>query len=180
MELMRKFGVLFQAGALFDSLSVWENITFAVRRQKHLSANQAKALAVEKLAAVDLNADVANMLPSELSGGMLKRVALARAICANPEIIFLDEPTTGLDPITVDVINNLIIDCTRKLGLTVLSITHDMVSASKIANHIAMLYEGKIIWNGPAKDIYNSNNPYVDQFVHGRAHGPVTDVKKAA
>lgn len=180
MEMMRKFGVLFQAGALFDSLSVWENITFAVRRHKHLSPAQAKALAVEKLAAVGLTADVANLLPAELSGGMQKRVALARAICANPDILFLDEPTTGLDPITADVINELIIDCTRKLGLTVLSITHDMSSAIKIANHVAMLYEGKIIWKGPAKDIYNSNNPYVDQFVHGRADGPITDVKKAA
>jgi phospholipid/cholesterol/gamma-HCH transport system ATP-binding protein len=180
MEMMRKFGVLFQAGALFDSLSVWENITFAVRRQKHLLPAQAKALAVEKLATVGLTADVANLLPAELSGGMQKRVALARAICANPDILFLDEPTTGLDPIMADVINDLIIDCTRKLGLTVLSITHDMASASKIADHIAMLYEGKIIWKGPAKDIYNSNNPYVDQFVHGRAQGPITDVKKAA
>jgi phospholipid/cholesterol/gamma-HCH transport system ATP-binding protein len=180
MEMMRKFGVLFQSGALFDSLSVWENITFAVRQQKHLSPAQAKALAVEKLTAVGLTPDVANLLPAELSGGMQKRVALARAICANPDIIFLDEPTTGLDPIMADVINELIIDCTRKLGLTVLSITHDMASASKIANKIAMLYKGKIIWEGPAKDIYNSNNPYVDQFVHGRAHGPITDVKKAA
>jgi phospholipid/cholesterol/gamma-HCH transport system ATP-binding protein len=180
MELMHKFGVLFQAGALFDSLSVWENITFAVRRQKHLSPAQAKSLAVEKLAAVGLTADVVNLLPAELSGGMQKRVALARAICANPDILFLDEPTTGLDPIMADVINDLIIDCTRKLGLTVLSITHDMASASKIADHIAMLYEGKIIWKGAAKDIYNSNNAYVDQFVHGRADGPITDVKKAA
>ena len=180
LEMMRKFGVLFQSGALFDSLSVWENITFAVRQQKHLSTAQAKALAVEKLAAVGLTPDVANLLPAELSGGMQKRVALARAICANPDIIFLDEPTTGLDPIMADVINDLIIDCTRKLGLTVLSITHDMASASKIANKIAMLYKGKIIWEGSAKDIYNSNNPYVDQFVHGRAHGPITDVKKAA
>ncbi len=180
MELMRKFGMLFQGGALFDSLPVWENITFAVRPQKGLSRKQAKDLAVEKLAAVGLTADVANLTPSELSGGMQKRVALARAICANPEIIFFDEPTTGLDPIMADVINDLIIDCTRKLGLTTLSITHDMSSASKIANHIAMLYEGKLIWQGKAQEIYASKNAYVDQFVHGRAHGPITDEKRKA
>jgi len=179
VELMRKFGMLFQGGALFDSLPVWENITFAVRPQKHLTRAQAKDLAVEKLAAVGLTPDVANLFPVELSGGMQKRVALARAICANPDIIFFDEPTTGLDPIMADVINDLIIDCTRKLGLTALSITHDMVSASKIANHIAMLYDGTLIWKGPAKDIMNSGNPFVDQFVHGRARGPITDVKKS-
>ena len=178
MDLMRKFGMLFQGGALFDSLPVWENITFAVRPQKGLTRKQARDLAVEKLAAVGLGADVASLTPSELSGGMQKRVALARAICANPEIIFFDEPTTGLDPIMADVINDLIIDCTRKLGLTTLSITHDMASAGKIANHIAMLYQGKLIWQGPAKDIHNSNNGYVDQFVHGKAHGPITDEKK--
>jgi phospholipid/cholesterol/gamma-HCH transport system ATP-binding protein len=177
VDLMRKFGMLFQGGALFDSLSVWENITFAVRPQKRLSRAQAYALAVEKLAAVGLGADVANLSPSELSGGMQKRVALARAICANPDIIFFDEPTTGLDPIMADVINDLIIDCTKKLGLTTLSITHDMVSASKIANQIAMLYQGKLIWQGPAKSIYQSGNAYVDQFVHGRAQGPITDRK---
>jgi phospholipid/cholesterol/gamma-HCH transport system ATP-binding protein len=122
---------------------------------------------------------VAKLMPAELSGGMQKRVALARAICANPDIIFFDEPTTGLDPIMADVINDLIIECTRKLGLTTLSITHDMASASKIANHIAMLFEGKLIWVGRAQDIYNSKNAYVDQFVHGRAHGPITDGKPA-
>jgi phospholipid/cholesterol/gamma-HCH transport system ATP-binding protein len=180
MELMRKFGVLFQAGALFDSLSVWENITFGARQLKHISPAQAKDLAVEKLAAVDLSADVINLLPAELSGGMQKRVALARAICVNPEIIFLDGPTEGLDPISADVINNIIINCTRKLGLTVLSITHDMASASKIADHVAMLYEGKIIWKGAAKDIYNSNNTYVDQFVHGSSRGPIKYMQKAA
>jgi phospholipid/cholesterol/gamma-HCH transport system ATP-binding protein len=178
VELMRKFGMLFQGGALFDSLSVWENITFAVRPQRRLTRGQAKDLAVEKLAAVGLGADVATLSPAELSGGMQKRVALARAICANPDIIFFDEPTTGLDPIMADVINDLIVGCTRKLGLTTLSITHDMVSASKIANQIAMLYEGTLIWQGRAQDIRNSKNAYVDQFVHGRAHGPITDGKK--
>lgn len=176
--LMRKFGMLFQGGALFDSLPVWENITFAVRPQQKLSKAQAKELAVEKLKAVGLGADVARLSPSELSGGMQKRVALARAICAKPDIIFFDEPTTGLDPIMSDVINDLIIQCTRELGLTTLSITHDMASASKIATNIAMIYQGKIIWHGRAQDIYHSKNEYVDQFVHGRAHGPITDGKK--
>lgn len=176
--LMRKFGMLFQGGALFDSLPVWENITFAVRPQQKLSKAQAKELAVEKLKAVGLDADVARLSPAELSGGMQKRVALARAICAKPDIIFFDEPTTGLDPIMSDVINDLIIQCTKELGLTTLSITHDMASASKIATNIAMIYQGKIIWHGRAQDIYNSKNEYVDQFVHGRAHGPITDGKK--
>jgi phospholipid/cholesterol/gamma-HCH transport system ATP-binding protein len=170
--LMRKFGMLFQGGAL------WENITFAVRPQRGLTKIEAKDMAVEKLKSVGLTADVAMLHPSELSGGMQKRVALARAICANPEIIFFDEPTTGLDPIMADVINDLIIKCTRELGLTTLSITHDMASACKIANNIAMIYQGKIIWHGRAQEIYHSRNEYVDQFVHGRAHGPITDGKK--
>ena len=178
--LMRKFGMLFQGGALFDSLSVWENITFAVRQNQKMSMQNAKDMAVEKLKAVGLKPEVAILKPAELSGGMQKRVALARAICARPDIIFFDEPTTGLDPIMADVINELIIQCTKDLGLTTLSITHDMASASKIASKIAMLFEGKIIWIGRAQDIYHSKNPYVDQFVHGRAHGPITDGKTAA
>jgi phospholipid/cholesterol/gamma-HCH transport system ATP-binding protein len=177
-EMMHKFGMLFQGGALFDSLPVWENITFAVRQQRQLSKAEAKDVAVEKLTSVGLGADVAVLYPSELSGGMQKRVALARAICANPEIIFFDEPTTGLDPIMADVINELIIKCTRELGLTTLSITHDMASACKIANNIAMIYQGKIVWHGRAQEIYHSKNEYVDQFVHGRAHGPITDGRK--
>ncbi len=178
--LMRKFGMLFQGGALFDSLTVWENITFAVRQNQKMHVREAKEMAVEKLKAVGLKPEVATLRPAELSGGMQKRVALARAICAKPDIIFFDEPTTGLDPIMADVINELIIQCTKDLGLTTLSITHDMASASKIANQIAMLYEGEIIWLGRAQDIYHSKNPYVDQFVHGRAHGPITDGKAAA
>lgn len=176
--LMRKFGMLFQGGALFDSLPVWENITFAVRPQRGLTKAEAKDMAVEKLKAVGLTADVAMLSPAELSGGMQKRVALARAICASPEIIFFDEPTTGLDPIMADVINELIIQCTQELGLTTLSITHDMASARKIANSIAMIYQGRLIWQGSAQQIYDSGNNYVDQFVHGRAHGPITDGRK--
>lgn len=174
-ELMRKFGMLFQGGALFDSLTVWENITFAVRPQRGLTRAEARDMAVEKLAQVGLGPEVANQRPAELSGGMQKRVALARAICASPEIIFFDEPTTGLDPIMADVINDLIISCTKTLGATTLSITHDMASACKIATNVAMIYQGRIIWHGRAQEIYHSRNEFVDQFVHGRAHGPITD-----
>jgi phospholipid/cholesterol/gamma-HCH transport system ATP-binding protein len=172
--LMPKFGMLFQGGALFDSLPVWENISFARLRDANFSKADAKTLAVEKLKAVGLAPEVAGLSPAELSGGMQKRVALARAIAANPEIIFFDEPTTGLDPIMADVINDLIISCSKALGSTTLSITHDMHSATKIATKIAMLYKGKLIWQGPAQDIFKSGNDYVDQFVHGRATGPIT------
>lgn len=170
-KLMGKFGMLFQGGALFDSLPVWENITFAL---KGASRRQAMEIAVEKLKAVGLTADVALLRPAELSGGMQKRVALARAIAGDPEIIFFDEPTTGLDPIMADVINDLIVECTRTLGLTTVTITHDMASARKIATRVAMIYKGRIIWDGKADDVMNSGNDYVDQFVHGRATGPIT------
>lgn len=180
--MLQKVGMLFQGGALFDSLPVWKNITFgsAQRGQKKLTKAEAHDLAVEKLAAVGLRADVADLLPSELSGGMQKRVGLARAIAANPEIIFFDEPTTGLDPIMADVINDLIVSCVKQLGATTLTITHDMASARKIAHRIAMIYKGKIIWEGPVSAIDSPNNPYVDQFVHGRATGPITDEAKRA
>lgn len=171
--LMAKFGMLFQGGALFDSLTVWENITFAVRRRDKLSVANAHALAVEKLKQVGLGAEVAIQRPSELSGGMQKRVALARAICGNPEIIFFDEPTTGLDPIMAEVINELIVKCCKELGATAITITHDMHSAKIIADEIAMIYKGQIIWRGLADQIMNSGNPYVDQFVHGRSEGPI-------
>ena len=173
-QVMRKFGMLFQGGALFDSFTVWENITFALLQNKQLSKPQARDLAIEKLKSVGLNADVANLSPAELSGGMQKRVALARAIAANPEIIFFDEPTTGLDPIMADVINDLIVKCSEELGATTLSITHDMASARKIADNVAMLYQGKLIWQGKVETIDNSGNAYLDQFVHGRSQGPIT------
>ena len=173
-EIMGKFGMLFQGGALFDSLPVWENITFALRQNKQIGKEEAKALAVEKLKSVGLKPEVANLSPSELSGGMQKRVALARAIAANPEIIFFDEPTTGLDPIMADVINQLIVKCSKDLGATTLTITHDMASVRRIAHSVAMLYNGKIIWKGEAREIDRSGNEYVDQFVHGRAEGPIT------
>ncbi len=173
-ETMRKFGMLFQGGALFDSLPVWENISFALLQNHQVNKQQAKELAVEKLKAVGLGADVANLSPSELSGGMQKRVALARAIAANPEIIFFDEPTTGLDPIMADVINHLIVKCSKELGATTISITHDMASVRTIAERVTMIYKGKLIWNGDVKNIDHSGNEYVDQFVHGRAEGPIT------
>jgi phospholipid/cholesterol/gamma-HCH transport system ATP-binding protein len=169
----QKFGMLFQGAALFDSLTVWQNVAFGLIQGRGLARAEAKATAIEKLGAVGLGPEVGDLFPAELSGGMQKRVALARAIAAEPEIIFFDEPTTGLDPIMADVINDLIVKCVRELGATALSITHDMISARKIADRIAMLYKGKIIWIGPTADIDQADNPYVDQFVHGRADGPI-------
>lgn len=170
---MRKFGMLFQGGALFDSLPVWENVAFGLIQARRMDRQEAQTIALKKLAQVGLGADVAKLSPSELSGGMQKRVSLARAIAAEPEIIFFDEPTTGLDPIMADVINDLIIKCVRELGATALSITHDMASARKIADRVAMLYEGRIIWAGPVAEIDSSGNDFVDQFIHGRAEGPI-------
>ncbi|MEQ1789094.1 MAG: ABC transporter ATP-binding protein [Rickettsiales bacterium] len=173
-KTMRKFGMLFQGGALFDSLPVWENIAFALLQNKSISKTAAKELAIEKLKSVGLSADVANLSPSELSGGMQKRVALARAIAANPEIIFFDEPTTGLDPIMADVINQLIVKCSKDLGATTLTITHDMASVRRIAHRVTMIYQGKLIWAGDVGEIEKSGNEYIDQFIHGRAEGPIT------
>lgn len=170
---LRKFGMLFQGSALFDSLKVWENVAFGLIQGRKMERTKAKQIALEKLAQVGLTPDVGELSPSELSGGMQKRVALARAIAAEPEIIFFDEPTTGLDPIMADVINDLIVACAKKLGASTLSITHDMASARKIADRIAMIYKGRIIWQGPVSEIDNSGNAYVDQFIHGRAEGPI-------
>jgi len=172
-QVNRKFGMLFQGAALFDSLPVWENVSFGLLAQKRVDRKEGREIATAKLAQVGLAPEVGDLRPAELSGGMQKRVALARAIAADPEIIFFDEPTTGLDPIMADVINDLIIKITREVGATALSITHDMVSARKIANRIAMLYDGRIIWAGPTADIDTSGNAYVDQFIHGRAEGPI-------
>jgi len=172
-ELMHKFGMLFQGAALFDSLPVWENVAFGLIQGEGMGRKQAREIAIEKLAQVGLRERVADLWPAELSGGMKKRVALARAIATEPEIIFFDEPTTGLDPIMGDVINDLIVKCVRELGATALSITHDMPSARKIADRIAMLYEGRIIWHGPVTEIDSSGNEYVEQFIHGRAEGPI-------
>jgi phospholipid/cholesterol/gamma-HCH transport system ATP-binding protein len=177
--LMRKFGMLFQGGALFDSLAVWENVAFGLIQGRGMARAKAKDIAIEKLGAVGLTSDVAYLSPSELSGGMQKRVGLARAIAADPEIIFFDEPTTGLDPIMADIINDLIVSTVKDVGATALSITHDMTSARKISDRIAMLYGGKIIWQGPTAEIDRSGNEYVDQFIHGRAEGPIKMAVKA-
>jgi phospholipid/cholesterol/gamma-HCH transport system ATP-binding protein len=172
-EYLARFGMLFQGSALFDSLSVWENVAFGLTHGRNIARSRARDVAMEKLALVGLNADVGALFPAELSGGMQKRVALARAIAADPEIIFFDEPTTGLDPIMADVINNLIVDCVKRLGATTISITHDMASARKIADDIAMIYRGEIIWRGEANQINRSGNAHVDQFIQGRADGPI-------
>ena len=170
---LAKFGMLFQGAALFDSLPVWHNVAFKLFRTKGMTRKEAKDRAMATLASVGLSPEIGELYPSELSGGMQKRVGLARAIVAHPEIIFFDEPTTGLDPIMADVINELIVKCVREIGSTALSITHDMASAHKIADRIAMLHEGRIIWQGPKREIDHSGNPYVDQFIHGRAEGPI-------
>ena len=172
-KILQKFGMLFQGAALFDSLSVWENVAFALTAGAGMAPEQAHDIAIEKLAMVGLGPDIAEMNPAELSGGMQKRVGLARAIAANPEVIFFDEPTTGLDPIMGDIINDLIVELVQELGATALSITHDMASARKIADRIAMIYKGKIIWDGPVADIDNSGNPYVEQFITGAEEGPI-------
>ena len=172
-KVLSRFGMLFQGAALFDSLPIWENVAFGLIQGKKMARAQAKDIAIEKLAQVGLGADVAPLYPAELSGGMQKRVGLARAIAGDPEIIFFDEPTTGLDPIMADVINDLIVDCVKKLGATTISITHDMASARKIADDIAMIYKGEIIWQGEAGAVDHSGNEYVDQFIHGRADGPI-------
>ena len=172
--VMEKFGMLFQGGALFDSMRVWENVAFGLIHAKSVDRQKAWEIAIEKIVAVGLKPEVGNLYPAELSGGMQKRVSLARAIAKNPEIIFFDEPTTGLDPIMADVINDLIVSSVKGLGATALSITHDMASARKIADYVAMIHQGKIIWHGSVKDLDNSGNEYVDQFIHGRATGPIT------
>ncbi|MDE3115988.1 MAG: ATP-binding cassette domain-containing protein, partial [Pseudomonadota bacterium] len=172
-RMLKKFGMLFQAAALFDSLPVWENVAFSLIQGRGMKRKEAREIAIETLGKVGLGAEVANLSPAELSGGMQKRVGLARAIAAGPEIIFFDEPTTGLDPIMADVINDLIVSTVDRLGVSALSITHDMVSARKIADRIAMLYQGKIIWDGPTEEIDTSANEYVEQFIHGRAEGPI-------
>lgn len=172
-KLYSKMGMLFQGGALFDSLSVWENVAFGLLENKKMPRKQAKKQAIKYLNQVGLSADVADLSPSELSGGMQKRVGLARAIATQPEIIFFDEPTTGLDPIMADVINDLIIASVKKIGASALTITHDMASARKIADKIAMLYKGKIIWQGTVEELEKTDNPYVRQFINGSSEGPI-------
>jgi phospholipid/cholesterol/gamma-HCH transport system ATP-binding protein len=172
-ELRGQIGMLFQNGALFDSLPVWENVTFGLLAQKRLKRGAARGKAVEVLAQVGLDAAVADLSPAELSGGMQKRVALARAIASEPAIILFDEPTTGLDPIMGAVIDELIVDCVKRLGSTSISITHDMASAQRIGDNAAMLYQGKVSWTGPAAELLTSTDPVVNQFTHGRSEGPI-------
>ncbi|HAE26738.1 MULTISPECIES: ABC transporter ATP-binding protein [Hyphomonas] len=172
-RMRERVGMLFQSGALFDSLTVWENVAFRLVNSGVVSRAKAKDRAIETLSKVRLGADVADLYPAEISGGMQKRVSLARSIISKPDLIFFDEPTTGLDPITADAINDLIIEQVRGLGAATVSITHDMASARKIADEVAMLFEGKIIWRGKASEVEDSGNAYVDQFVHGRAEGPI-------
>lgn len=169
--LLDKFGMLFQGGALFDSLTVWENVAFRMRRR--MNKTDARDTAIEKLRRVGLGPENADLFPAELSGGMQKRVGLARAIADDPEIIFFDEPTTGLDPIMSDVINELIREVVVEMGATAMTITHDMTSVRKIADKVAMLHNGVIQWTGPIADLDTCNDPYVEQFIHGRAEGPI-------
>ncbi len=172
-RVTRKFGMLFQGAALFDSLPVWENVAFGLIQVQRLARSEAREWAIEAMVQVGLEPDIAGRFPAELSGGMQKRVGLARAIATKPEIMFFDEPTTGLDPIMGSVIDNLIIESVRELGATALSITHDMASARRIADTIAMIYDGTIIWHGPVDAIVESGSDVVDQFIHGRSHGPI-------
>lgn len=168
-----RFGMLFQGAALFDSLPVWENVAFHPLQSRGMSRKQAHALALRYLADVGLDADIAELYPAELSGGMRKRVGLARAIATEPDIIFFDEPTTGLDPIMGDMIDKLIRKCITEFGFTGLTITHDMASVRRISDQVAMLYEGRIVWQGPTSRLDDPDNTYVEQFVSGRTEGPI-------
>jgi phospholipid/cholesterol/gamma-HCH transport system ATP-binding protein len=173
-RLAARMGMLFQGAALFDSLSVWENIAFRLINADHVPRKVAQMRALEALDRVRLGRQYADLYPSELSGGMQKRVGLARAVVSNPEIIFFDEPTTGLDPITGRAINALIVEQVKSLGCTAVSITHDLESAQTIGDEIAMLQDGAIVWRGPADQLDRSGNAHVDQFVRGDAEGPIT------
>jgi phospholipid/cholesterol/gamma-HCH transport system ATP-binding protein len=176
--LLDKFGMLFQGGALFDSLLVWENVAFRLLQgARKLPRDEARTIAIQKLRRVGLKEDTAELFPAELSGGMQKRVGLARAICAEPEIIFFDEPTTGLDPIMADVINDLIREIVVEMGVTAMTITHDMTSVRKIADKVAMIHEGVIQWTGPVTEIDTTDNPYIHQFVNGLADGPIEAIR---
>lgn len=175
-RVMRKFGMLFQGAALFDSLSVWENIAFRLIYADNVPRKDARERAIETMRKVRLAPEFADVRPIELSGGMQKRAGLARAIIAKPDILFFDEPTTGLDPITADAINDLIVEMVKELNCAAVSITHDMPSARKISDEIAMLHNGKIVWRGPTSTLDSSGNAMVNQFVAGRADGPIQAV----
>jgi len=172
-KLNISIGMLFQHAALFDSLPVWENVAFGLLAEERCSRRRAREIAIEKMSLVGLRPAIGDLPPADLSSGMQKRVGLARAIAADPTIIFFDEPTTGLDPIMADVINKLIVHVNQAVGATALTITHDMASAKKIGDRIAMLFDGKIIWTGPPSELENSGNDCLDQFIHGRTTGPI-------
>ena len=172
-RIRSRIGMLFQNGALFDSLPVWENIVFGLLAQRRLRRSDGRSRAAEFLAEVGLAASVGDLYPAELSGGMQQRVALARAIDARPDIMFFDEPTTGLDPIMGAVIDDLLVECVKQLGSTAVAITHDIASARRIGDAAAMIHRGQIVWSGPASNLMDSGNPVVDQFTHGRREGPI-------
>ena len=175
---LARFGMLFQGAALFDSIPVWQNVAFRLLRGTlKRPLDEAREIAIEKLQRVGLTPDVADKFPAELSGGMQKRVGLARAIAAKPEIIFFDEPTTGLDPIMAGVINELIREIVVEMGATAMTITHDMTSVRAIADTVAMLHDGVIKWSGPVAEMDTSGDPYLDQFINGRAEGPIEAVR---
>lgn len=179
-EVRKRFAMLFQGAALFDSLNVWQNVAFGLMQAHGMAAKPAREKAIAAMAKVGLEADLAELNPAELSGGMQKRVGLARAIAPEPEILFFDEPTTGLDPIMAGIINELIMERVSELGATALTITHDMKSARRIADTIAMIYQGKIIWCGPAGGIDDCGEPHVEQFIQARSEGPIAlDVIRA-
>jgi phospholipid/cholesterol/gamma-HCH transport system ATP-binding protein len=173
-SVQQRFGMTFQFGALFDSLPIWENVTFRLRQQTGVTKSVARDIAVETLSHLGLAATVIDQFPAELSGGMQKRVALARAIVDKPEILLFDEPTSGLDPITGGVIDQLIIDARKRLGATTVTISHDIASVRRIADKVAMVHKGVIVWCGPAEMMENSGVPEVHQFVHGLVNGPLT------
>ena len=173
MRFLDRFGMLFQQSALFDSLPVWQNVAFKLLQDHSVSRAQARDIAIDKLSHVGMGPEVADLFPAELSGGMQKRVGLARAIAADPEIVFLDEPTAGLDPIMSNIINDLVIENVKELGATAVSITSDLVSARRISDHIAMLHEGRLVWTGPTSEVDRSGNDYVDQFINKRTTGPI-------
>lgn len=177
-EFLDRFGMLFQGGALFDSLPVWQNVAFRLLRgARKIPRDEARAIAIDKLRRVGLKPEIADLFPAELSGGMQKRVSLARAIAAAPEIIFFDEPTTGLDPIMAGVINDLIREIVTEMGATAMTITHDMTSVRAIADRVAMLHGGVIRWTGTIAEMDQTADPYVSQFIHGRAEGPIATVR---
>ena len=179
-EMRRRFGMTFQFGALFDSLPIWQNVTFRLRQQQVMTRQQARDIAAETITQLGLAAHVIDQYPAELSGGMQKRVALARAIADKPEILLFDEPTSGLDPITGGVIDRLILDSVRRLGATAMTISHDMASVRRIADKVAMVHGGVIIWCGPASEMDDTGIPEMHQFVHGLADGPLTLAAQAA